>query len=255
MRAGGLQPRYPDFVFIGLLDGTVGAFDESTLDELWRINVGSGFSAPPMTFEVTGARASQGGANPPYPKGLIGIGGRGAVSVGGGAVRARRGVRAGAGVVSEVGMSVARGAARAWAFGWSAGAFGSSPGAAWSLAATGAGWAPVGALTPAGTFAPADEIEARGQLKSSARPLAGASASPRVSTRAASGSAGLARSLRAEPKSSSPAPVETVSGTTGPASGREAPPGRAPGAACAGSSGRATGAARLAIARRISRST
>jgi alcohol dehydrogenase (cytochrome c) len=39
-------------VFIGLLDGTVAAFDEITLDELWRINVGSGFSAPPMTFEV-----------------------------------------------------------------------------------------------------------------------------------------------------------------------------------------------------------
>jgi alcohol dehydrogenase (cytochrome c) len=41
-------------VFIGLLDGTVAAFDESTLDELWRLNVGSGFSAPPMTFEVDG---------------------------------------------------------------------------------------------------------------------------------------------------------------------------------------------------------
>jgi alcohol dehydrogenase (cytochrome c) len=25
-----------------------------TLDELWEINVGSGFSAPPMTFEVNG---------------------------------------------------------------------------------------------------------------------------------------------------------------------------------------------------------
>jgi len=41
-------------VFIALLDGTVAAFDDSTLDELWRINVGSGFSAPPMTFEVNG---------------------------------------------------------------------------------------------------------------------------------------------------------------------------------------------------------
>ncbi len=41
-------------VFLGLLDGTVAAFDSTTLEELWKINVGSGFSAPPMTFEVGG---------------------------------------------------------------------------------------------------------------------------------------------------------------------------------------------------------
>jgi hypothetical protein len=41
-------------VFVGLMDGTVAAFDDTTLDELWKINVGSGFSAPPMTFEVNG---------------------------------------------------------------------------------------------------------------------------------------------------------------------------------------------------------
>ncbi len=41
-------------VFLGLLDGTVAAFDDTTLDELWKVNVGSGFSAPPMTFEVNG---------------------------------------------------------------------------------------------------------------------------------------------------------------------------------------------------------
>jgi alcohol dehydrogenase (cytochrome c) len=56
--------RYPNFsgtlstggglVFLGLLDGTIAAFDEITLDELWKVNVGSGFSAPPMTFEVNG---------------------------------------------------------------------------------------------------------------------------------------------------------------------------------------------------------
>jgi serine/threonine protein kinase len=45
--AGGL-------VFLALLDGTIAAFDESTLDELWKVNVGAGFSAPPMTFEVNG---------------------------------------------------------------------------------------------------------------------------------------------------------------------------------------------------------
>jgi alcohol dehydrogenase (cytochrome c) len=41
-------------VFIALLDGTVAAYDDTSLDELWKINVGSGFSAPPMTFEVNG---------------------------------------------------------------------------------------------------------------------------------------------------------------------------------------------------------
>jgi alcohol dehydrogenase (cytochrome c) len=56
--------RYPNYsgtlatagsvVFLGLLDGTVAAFDDTSLDELWKITVGSGFSAPPMTFEVNG---------------------------------------------------------------------------------------------------------------------------------------------------------------------------------------------------------
>jgi alcohol dehydrogenase (cytochrome c) len=56
--------RYPNFsgalatggglVFLGLFDGTVAAFDATTLDELWKVNVGSGFNAPPMTFEVNG---------------------------------------------------------------------------------------------------------------------------------------------------------------------------------------------------------
>jgi alcohol dehydrogenase (cytochrome c) len=41
-------------VFLALFDGTVAAFDDTTLEELWRINVGSGFTAPPMTFEVNG---------------------------------------------------------------------------------------------------------------------------------------------------------------------------------------------------------
>ena len=45
--AGGL-------VFIALLDGTVAAYDDTALAELWKINVGSGLSAPPMTFEVNG---------------------------------------------------------------------------------------------------------------------------------------------------------------------------------------------------------
>ncbi len=41
-------------IFTALLDGTVAAHDDTSLAELWKINVGSGFSAPPMTFEVNG---------------------------------------------------------------------------------------------------------------------------------------------------------------------------------------------------------
>jgi alcohol dehydrogenase (cytochrome c) len=37
-----------------MLDGTVLAFDDTTWEELWSINVGTGFSAPPMTYAVDG---------------------------------------------------------------------------------------------------------------------------------------------------------------------------------------------------------
>src|SRR5499427_756115 len=56
--------RYPNYagalttggglVFVALLDGTVAAFDDTTLDELWKFNVGSGITTPPMSFEVNG---------------------------------------------------------------------------------------------------------------------------------------------------------------------------------------------------------
>src|SRR5882724_10472394 len=45
--AGGL-------VFTGYADGSLVAYDDTTLDELWKVNVGSGFNAPPMTFEAGG---------------------------------------------------------------------------------------------------------------------------------------------------------------------------------------------------------
>jgi alcohol dehydrogenase (cytochrome c) len=45
--AGGL-------VFTGLGDGSLIAYDDESLEQLWKINVGSGFNAPPMTFEVGG---------------------------------------------------------------------------------------------------------------------------------------------------------------------------------------------------------
>jgi alcohol dehydrogenase (cytochrome c) len=41
-------------VVTALLDGSIIAFDDQTLDELWRINLGSGMNAPPMTYAVNG---------------------------------------------------------------------------------------------------------------------------------------------------------------------------------------------------------
>ncbi len=56
--------RYPNYsgtlvtaggvVLLGLLDGTLAAYDDTTLEQLWKTNVGTGFTAPPMTFEVNG---------------------------------------------------------------------------------------------------------------------------------------------------------------------------------------------------------
>jgi alcohol dehydrogenase (cytochrome c) len=58
------QLPYPDhsgvlataagIVVTALLDGTIIAYDDQTLEELWKINVGSGFVAPPMTYMVGG---------------------------------------------------------------------------------------------------------------------------------------------------------------------------------------------------------
>jgi alcohol dehydrogenase (cytochrome c) len=53
-------------VFLALFDGTVAAFDDTTLEQLWKINLGNRFSAPPMTFEVNGKQyvAIASGASP-----------------------------------------------------------------------------------------------------------------------------------------------------------------------------------------------
>jgi alcohol dehydrogenase (cytochrome c) len=45
--AGGL-------LFTGLVDGSFAAYDDTSLEPLWEINVGSGINAPPMTFEYGG---------------------------------------------------------------------------------------------------------------------------------------------------------------------------------------------------------
>jgi alcohol dehydrogenase (cytochrome c) len=41
-------------VFTGFTDGTFVAYDDTTMEQVWKINVGTGFNAPPMTFEVNG---------------------------------------------------------------------------------------------------------------------------------------------------------------------------------------------------------
>ena len=41
-------------VVTAMIDGTILAYDDQTFDELWRINVGSGFNAAPMTYAVNG---------------------------------------------------------------------------------------------------------------------------------------------------------------------------------------------------------
>jgi alcohol dehydrogenase (cytochrome c) len=45
--AGGL-------LFTGFVDGSFAAYVDISLEQLWQINVGVGFNAPPMTFEVGG---------------------------------------------------------------------------------------------------------------------------------------------------------------------------------------------------------
>jgi alcohol dehydrogenase (cytochrome c) len=37
-----------------MLDGTIMALDDTSLEPLWKVNVGVGFNAPPMTFAVNG---------------------------------------------------------------------------------------------------------------------------------------------------------------------------------------------------------
>ena len=37
-----------------MLDGTLVALDDQTLEEVWRFNVGTGFNAAPMSYSVNG---------------------------------------------------------------------------------------------------------------------------------------------------------------------------------------------------------
>jgi alcohol dehydrogenase (cytochrome c) len=59
-----LRSTYPNYsaalttagglMFTGFGDGTFIAYDDESLEPLWKINVGTGFNAPPMTFETGG---------------------------------------------------------------------------------------------------------------------------------------------------------------------------------------------------------
>jgi alcohol dehydrogenase (cytochrome c) len=53
-------------IVTALLDGTIAAYDDRNLEELWKINVGVGFVAPPMTYSVNGKQyiAIASGINP-----------------------------------------------------------------------------------------------------------------------------------------------------------------------------------------------
>jgi alcohol dehydrogenase (cytochrome c) len=52
--ASGMLTTAGGLVFTGMLDGTIVALDDQTLEELWRFNVGTGFNAAPMTYAVNG---------------------------------------------------------------------------------------------------------------------------------------------------------------------------------------------------------
>ena len=49
-----LRLVFSSLVFSGFTDGSFIAYDDTTLEQLWKINVGVGFNAPPMSFEVNG---------------------------------------------------------------------------------------------------------------------------------------------------------------------------------------------------------
>ena len=55
----------PDLVWSASMDGAVEAYDAKTLAPLWSMNVGSSFSAPPMTYTANGKQyiAILGGGN------------------------------------------------------------------------------------------------------------------------------------------------------------------------------------------------
>jgi alcohol dehydrogenase (cytochrome c) len=52
--ASGVLSTAGGLVLTALLDGTIVALDDRTLEVLWRMNVGTGFNSAPMTYAVDG---------------------------------------------------------------------------------------------------------------------------------------------------------------------------------------------------------
>ena len=52
--SGGALATAGNLVFLGQADGTFGAYDARTLKELWSFNIGTGISAPAISFAVNG---------------------------------------------------------------------------------------------------------------------------------------------------------------------------------------------------------
>ncbi len=50
----GMLSTQGGLVMTAQLDGTISAFDDQTLAELWKVNVGVGINAPPMSFAIDG---------------------------------------------------------------------------------------------------------------------------------------------------------------------------------------------------------
>ena len=50
----GLLSTAGGLIITGYLDGSMLAYDSESLEELWRVNIGSPFNAPPMTFAIDG---------------------------------------------------------------------------------------------------------------------------------------------------------------------------------------------------------
>ena len=51
---GGALATAGNLVFIGEPDGTFGAYDAKSLQQLWSFNTGTGINAPPITYAVNG---------------------------------------------------------------------------------------------------------------------------------------------------------------------------------------------------------
>ena len=77
----GTMTRAGNLVFQGQIDGKFAAYDARSGKELWAINVGSGISAPPVTYAIDGKQ---------YVSLLVGWGGV-SVSLGGGSAMAQYG--------------------------------------------------------------------------------------------------------------------------------------------------------------------